>query len=36
MRSPEKVTQVQRVPINVGSVREGDGKETRCERKGGC
>ena len=36
MRSPEKVTQVQGVPINVGSVREGEGKETRCESTGGC
>ena len=37
MRSPEEVTQVQRgVPINVGNVREGEGKETRCESTGGC
>ena len=36
MRSPEKVTQVQGVPINVGSVREGEGEETRCESTGGC
>ena len=28
VRSPEKVTQVQGFPINVGSVREGEGKET--------
>ena len=36
MRSPEKVTQVQGVPINVGSVRERAGEETRCESTGGC
>ena len=36
VRSPEKVTQVQGVPINVGSVREGEGEETRCESTGGC
>ena len=36
MRSPEKVTQVQGVPINVGSVREGEGEETRCESTDGC
>ena len=36
MRSTEKVTQLQGVPIDVGSVREGEGQETRCESTGGC
>ena len=36
VRSTEKVTQLQGVPIDVGSVREGEGQETRCESTGGC
>ena len=36
MRGTEKVTQLQGVPIDVGSVREGEGQETRCESTGGC
>ena len=36
VRGTEKVTQLQGVPIDVGSVREGEGQETRCESTGGC
>ena len=36
VRSTEKVTQLQGAPIDVGSVREGEGQETRCESTGGC
>ena len=35
-RAQHRVTQLQGVPIDVGSVREGEGQETRCESTGGC